>query len=104
MLTISNQGYILTTTYILIFSCYLGIQCDRFSENALEEQLGDGTVINDEVDNIQDVNSDDDTINAACEFDIIEEEPDFNATEEDDDDNYQPETDRDTDTGTVSVS
>ena len=66
----------------------------------MEEQLGDGTVINDEVDNIQDVNNDDDTVNAACEFDIIEEEPDFNTAEEDDDDNYQPETDHDTDTGT----
>lgn len=48
------------------------------TKNASEEQptavssvVGDGTDINDEVDNIQDVN-DDDTINAACEFDIIE--------------------------------
>jgi len=74
------------------------------TENASEETptvvssvVGDGTVKNDEVDNIRDVN-DDNTINAACEFDIIEEEPDFNAA--DDDDNYQPETDHDTDTGT----
>lgn len=79
------------------------------TENASEETptvvssvVGDGTVINDEVDNIQDVNDDDNTINAACEFDIIEEEPDFNAA--DDDDNYQPETDRDRDTkGSASV-
>ena len=35
-----------------------------------------------------------------CEFDIIEEEPDFNAAEENDDDYYQPETDHNTDTGT----
>ena len=75
------------------------------TENASEETptavssvVCDGTVINDEVNNIQDVNDDDNTINAACEFDIIEEEPDFNAA--DDDDNYQPETDHDTDTGT----
>lgn len=46
------------------------------TENASEETptvvssvVVDGTVINDEVDNIQDVNDDDNTINAACEFD-----------------------------------